>query len=102
MILIMIWSIVVLLGLTALYMISGKGGWLISGYNTMSKEEKAKYDEKKLCRWVGLAILLPTDLFMALILIQSGTGFVLVESIVFVVYIVSIIVITNVKKIGKI
>lgn len=28
----------------------GKGGFLIAGYNTASKEEKAKYDEKRLNR----------------------------------------------------
>ena len=27
----------------------GKGSWLIAGYNTMSPQEKEKYDEKKLC-----------------------------------------------------
>lgn len=34
-------------------MISGHGSWLISGYNTASKEEKEKYNEKKLCRIMG-------------------------------------------------
>ena len=28
----------------------GKGSFLIAGYNTMSKEEKAGYDEKKLLK----------------------------------------------------
>ncbi len=31
----------------------GKGAWLIAGYNTASPAEKAKYDEKKLCRGVS-------------------------------------------------
>lgn len=31
----------------------GKGAFLIAGYNTASKEEKAKYDEKILARWIG-------------------------------------------------
>lgn len=31
----------------------GKGAWLIAGYNTSPPEEKAKYDEKALCRWMG-------------------------------------------------
>ena len=30
-----------------------KASGLIAGYNTMSKEEKAKYDEEKLTRFVG-------------------------------------------------
>lgn len=31
----------------------GKGAFLIAGYNTSSKNEKAKYDEKALCRFMG-------------------------------------------------
>lgn len=32
---------------------SGKGASLIAGYNTASAREKAKYDEKKLCKGVS-------------------------------------------------
>ena len=31
----------------------GKGAFLIAGYNTSSKEQKSKTDEKALCRAVG-------------------------------------------------
>ena len=31
----------------------GKVAWLISGYNTSSKEEKEKYDVEALCQGVG-------------------------------------------------
>lgn len=31
----------------------GKGAFLIAGYNTASKYEKAKYDEKALCKFMG-------------------------------------------------
>lgn len=31
----------------------GKGSFLIAGYNTASKSERAKYDEKALCRAMG-------------------------------------------------
>ena len=34
----------------------GHGSWFISGYNTASKEEKAKYNEKKLCRTMGIGM----------------------------------------------
>ncbi len=36
---------------------SGKGSFLISGYNMLSKEEKAKYNTKALCRFVGNMLL---------------------------------------------
>ena len=32
---------------------SGKGSGLIAGFNTMPEKEKAKYDQKKLCRVYG-------------------------------------------------
>lgn len=32
---------------------TGKASWLIAGYNTASKEEKEKYDEKALSRFVS-------------------------------------------------
>ena len=31
----------------------GKGSFLIAGYNTASREEQAKYDEKALCLFMG-------------------------------------------------
>lgn len=36
----------------------GKGSWLIAGYNTMSPQEKEKYDEKKLCKAASLVCVL--------------------------------------------
>ena len=35
----------------------GKGAFLIAGYNTASPEERAAYDEKALCRAVGVLVL---------------------------------------------
>ena len=50
---------IVFLGMIALFLVlglifsRGKGAFLIAGYNTASKAEKAKYDEKALCRFMG-------------------------------------------------
>lgn len=44
-------------------LLSGRGSFLIAGYNTASREEKAKYDEKKLCRVMGVGTILITLLF---------------------------------------
>ena len=43
----------IIFAVLSIVLISGHGSWLISGYNTASKEEKAKYKEKKLCRVMG-------------------------------------------------
>ncbi|NMB64320.1 MAG: DUF3784 domain-containing protein [Spirochaetes bacterium] len=32
---------------------SGKGDWLIAGYNMLPEEEKNKYDKLKLCKFMG-------------------------------------------------
>ena len=39
--------------LLGLIFFNGKGPFLIAGYNTASKAEKEKIDEKKLCGYVG-------------------------------------------------
>ena len=46
---------VFLLGLIARV---AKAGWLIAGYNTMPKHEKAKYDEEALTRGIGNLMML--------------------------------------------
>ncbi|HLR67587.1 MAG TPA: DUF3784 domain-containing protein [Virgibacillus sp.] len=36
-----------------IFLINGKGSFLIAGYNTMSREEKEKYDTVALCKFMG-------------------------------------------------
>lgn len=47
-------------------MICGKGSFLIAGYNAASKKEKERYDEKKLCRVMGLGMLIISLLIIAM------------------------------------
>ncbi len=42
----------------SIILLTGHGSFMIAGYNTSSPEEKAKYDAKKLCRAVGVMLLL--------------------------------------------
>ena len=46
-------GVILLFLLLGLVFSRGKGAFLIAGYNTASREEKAKYDEKALCRCMG-------------------------------------------------
>ena len=48
---------ILLLAILGLVIRSGKGAFLIAGYNTASKEEKERTDEKKLCKAVGNLLL---------------------------------------------
>lgn len=40
----------------AVVLISGRGSGLIAGYNDLSKKEKEKYNEQKLCKVVGCGV----------------------------------------------
>lgn len=40
--------------------------WLISGYNTASKEEKQRYDIIKLCKYMGNFMFILAGIFLAM------------------------------------
>jgi uncharacterized membrane protein len=48
------WIVVIICGILSVVLLSGKGGFLIAGYNTARKEDKGKYNEKKLCYILGI------------------------------------------------
>lgn len=54
----MIIGLSLIFGIMAIFLLMGKGGFLIAGYNTASESEKARYDEKKLCRVMGVGMML--------------------------------------------
>ena len=74
----------------------GKGTSLIAGYNTASPEEKAKYDEKKLCKamsrlmfalagcWLVIA---SSEVFKEIALLWIGLALFLVISVFGAVYV---------------
>lgn len=64
--------VVIPLIVMAIFFLNGKGAFLIAGYNTASKEEKAKYDEKALCRFVGWLLIV---ISFSTLLIPAGDYF---------------------------
>ena len=50
----------------SVFLFMGKGAWLISGYNTMPKEERERYDTKKMCRAVGVVLVVCTLLLIGM------------------------------------
>jgi len=95
----------------SIFLFNGKGKWLIAGYNTASKEEQKKYDEKKLCKGAGFICVVCSVLLcvMAYLGYRVDTGMMDEESmlpfalIYIVVILISIIVAikyinTNKKK----
>ena len=83
-------GVVLLLLIMALFLLNGKGAFLIAGYNTMSEEKKEKYDEIALCRFTGWLLviiaaclsLIPIGLYFDWnVLISTGTGLIVVVAI---------------------
>ncbi len=56
----------VILIVMAIVILAGKGDWLIAGYNTASKEEKATVNVKRLRLIVGLLLLVIAPLLFML------------------------------------
>ena len=59
---VVMWGVTILFLILSVVLLSGRGGFLISGYNTSSPVKKAQYDEKKLCRVTGAGMLYITIL----------------------------------------
>ena len=75
-------------------MLFRSGSWVISGYNTASKEEKEKYDEKKLCRTmgIGMSIIAILALIMGLLenilpafFVYIALGIILIDVVVIII-----------------
>ncbi|MFR8889989.1 DUF3784 domain-containing protein [Anaerobutyricum hallii] len=92
-----VWIVFVIFAVLSIVLISGHGSWVISGYNTASKEEKEKYDEKKLCRTmgIGMSIIAILALIMGLLENILPAFFVYIALGIIVVDVVVIIILEN-------
>ena len=66
-----IWTVFVVFAVLSIILLSGHGSWFISGYNMASKEEKEKYDEKKLCRTTGIGMSIIAILILIMGLFEN-------------------------------
>ena len=66
-----VWLVFVIFAVLSIVLLSGHGSWFISGYNTASKEEKEKYDEKKLCKTMGIGMSVIAILVLAMGLFEN-------------------------------
>lgn len=58
------WILTAVFAVLSVVLLSGRGSFLIAGYNTADKEEKAKYDEKRLCRVMGAGMAVITAILL--------------------------------------
>lgn len=63
-----LWVIIIAFAVISIVLISGHGSLLIAGYNTAPPEKKKQYNEKRMCRTVGvgMAVITLMMLIMAL------------------------------------
>ena len=66
-----IWVAFAVFAIIGVILLTGHGADLIAGYNTSSKEEKSKYDEKKLCRIAGAGMVIVALLILIMGLFES-------------------------------
>ena len=66
-----VWIVFVIFAVLSIILLSGHGSWFISGYNTASREEKEKYDEKKLCRTMGIGMSIIAILALTMSLFEN-------------------------------
>ncbi|MGO4948451.1 DUF3784 domain-containing protein [Blautia sp. Sow4_E7] len=89
-----VWIVCVIFAVLSIVLLSGHGSWVISGYNTASKEEKEKYDEKKLCRTMGIGMFIIAVLILIMGLFENflpaffvyiALGIILVDVVVIII-----------------
>jgi hypothetical protein len=65
-------AVCILLVIITILLLTGRGSFLIAGYNTLPGETKDKYDQPALCRFVG-KVLIPFDVLMIAIAVGAVT-----------------------------
>lgn len=97
-----VWAAFIVFAILSVVLISGHGSGLISGYNVATKEEKAKYNEKRLCRTmgVGMAVIAFITLISAIFenVLPADFAYVLIGVIIADVIIIIILSNTICKK----
>ncbi len=89
-----VWIVFIIIAVLSIVLLSGHGSWFVSGYNTASKEEKEKYNEKKLCRIMGIGMFVIAILILIMGLLEDvlpaffvyiALGIVLVDIVVIII-----------------
>ncbi|MTD29804.1 DUF3784 domain-containing protein [Planomicrobium sp. YIM 101495] len=86
--------ITLLFFILSIYLLQGKGGFLIAGYNTMPEDEKKNYDEAALCRAMGKMMMAITGclfIFMIGSIIDAEWPFVIGSILMVAVIVVGLI-----------
>ena len=89
-----VWIVFIIFVVLSIVLLSGHGSCFISGYNTASNGDKAKYNEKKLCRTMGIGMSVIAILILIMGLFENilpaffayiALGVVLVDIVVIII-----------------
>ena len=92
-----VWVVFFILTIMSITLLWGHGSWLIAGYNTASKEEKAKYNEKKMCQVMGIGMTIITLLILIAELFEKvlPSNFTVVMIIIIIIDVTAIEIASN-------
>lgn len=88
-------AIIIIFILLGVFFRRGKGSFLIAGYNTYSKTEKARYNERALCHFMSkimfayagcFAVVATSEFFHSLIPLWIGLGLFLAVTVFTLIY----------------
>ena len=97
-----LYFVVLLFALLSGLLLSGRGSWLIAGYNTASKEKKEQYDEKKLCRIMGAGLGVITLIILSMAVFEdvlpASAAYVTFGGVILVTVVMVVLANTTCKK----
>ncbi len=68
---VVVWILIIVFAVVSFVLLSGHGSGLIAGYNTLNEAEKNKYNIKRICRVMGIGILIITILLLVTLLFEA-------------------------------
>ena len=84
-----LWGVTAAMATMSFLLLSGKGSWLIVGFNTSSAKKKEKYDVPKLCRTMGGGLSIITITLAISLCYNFQFPFQFIEYIVIGIFIIS-------------
>ncbi|UBH13507.1 DUF3784 domain-containing protein [Macrococcus armenti] len=91
--------VVILFLLIGIYMLTGRGSFLIAGYNMLPQEQKQKYNEKRLCRFTGVMMIIAA-LYCAMMEFTNVNE--IYASIGFIIITLTFVIVVNVSSYFKV
>jgi cell division protein FtsW (lipid II flippase) len=91
----LIYGIAIVFFVLSVVFLMGKGSWLIAGYNTASEQKRRQYDEKKLCRVMGI-LTLGIGAILCMMQAVNTERFAIICSVILILWVIMFLIYANV------